>query len=165
MSMSVSRCPVPLDQQPVNEYQSLRESWFFRWSTQAPPQYLRCLSTIWISAALLMTPLAADSFAPEEAWAKFLLASAGGATLVVSLILLRLYLGWAYVCDRLLREQIPYEETGWYDGQSWTKPPEEITKDRLIGIYEVRPLLQRLRLSFGGLGLGCVAGWLVWHWL
>jgi hypothetical protein len=27
--VSVSTCPVPTEQQPVNEYQELKESWFF----------------------------------------------------------------------------------------------------------------------------------------
>lgn len=32
--------------------------------------------------------------------------------------------GWSYVGDRLLSAVVPYEETGWYDGQLWVKPPE-----------------------------------------
>ncbi len=165
MSLSASRCPVPLDQQPVNEYQSLQESWFFRWSTQALRPYLQCLGMLWAISAVLIAPIASASFDPEEAMGHFFLATAAGATLVVSLILLRLYLGWTYVCHRLLSACIPYEETGWYDGQSWIKPPEELTKDRLIGVYEVQPLLRRLRLSFAGLGLGYVMGLLLWPWL
>ena len=35
--------------------------------------------------------------------------------------------GWSYVGDRLLSAVIPYEETGWYDGQMWVKPPEVST--------------------------------------
>jgi len=40
------------------------------------------------------------------------------------LVVLRIYLGWSYVGDRLLSAVVPYEETGWYDGQMWVKPPE-----------------------------------------
>lgn len=32
--------------------------------------------------------------------------------------------GWSYVGDRLLSAVVAYEETGWYDGQMWVKPPE-----------------------------------------
>jgi hypothetical protein len=32
--------------------------------------------------------------------------------------------GWSYVGDRLLSAVVPYEETGWYDGQLYVKPPE-----------------------------------------
>ena len=26
---------------------------------------------------------------------------------------------------------VPYEESGWYDGQVWIKPPEILIQDRL----------------------------------
>ena len=34
---------------------------------------------------------------------------------------------------------VPYEESGWYDGQIWIKPPEILLQDRLIGTYEIYP--------------------------
>lgn len=40
------------------------------------------------------------------------------------LSLLFMWQGWSYVGDRLLSAVIPYEESGWYDGQMWVKPPE-----------------------------------------
>jgi hypothetical protein len=39
--------------------------------------------------------------------------------------------GWSYVGDRLLSAVVPYEETGWYDGQMWVKPPEVNKHDSL----------------------------------
>ena len=36
-----------------------------------------------------------------------------GSLIVVALLVLRIYLGWAYVGDRLLSAAVPYEETGW----------------------------------------------------
>lgn len=36
--------------------------------------------------------------------------------------------------DRLLSAVIPYEESGWYDGQMWVKPPE-------VSIYSLSPFL------------------------
>ena len=38
---SVSVCPVPLEQQPVNEYQQLQDSWFYSWATLGLWQYSR----------------------------------------------------------------------------------------------------------------------------
>lgn len=32
-----------------------------------------------------------------------------------------------------------------YDGQVFVKPPEVLARDRLLGTYEVRPVLARLR--------------------
>ena len=37
--------------------------------------------------------------------------------------------------------------SGWYDGRVWTKPPEVLARDRLLGSYEVRPTLGRLKLT------------------
>jgi hypothetical protein len=43
---------------------------------------------------------------------------------------------------------VPYEESGWYDGQVWIKPPEILLQDRFIGTYEIYPGLQRLEKTF-----------------
>lgn len=84
---------------------------------------------------------------------------------MVALALLRLYLGWSYIRDRLLNETVFYEESGWYDGQYWPKPPEVLTRDRLIVSYEIQPILRRLQRSFGCLiGLFCCGG-IVWQYL
>jgi len=40
---------------------------------------------------------------------------------------------------------IAYEESGWYDGQIWIKTNEVLIQDRLIGVYEVLPIMDRLR--------------------
>ncbi len=44
---------------------------------------------------------------------EFLLSGALGAGFVVSLAVIRIYLGWSYVGDRLLSAAVAYEETGW----------------------------------------------------
>ena len=43
---------------------------------------------------------------------------------MISLQSLVIFQGWSYVGNRLLSAVVPYEETGWYDGQLWVKPPE-----------------------------------------
>jgi hypothetical protein len=91
-----------------------------------------------------------------------MLCGGAGASVFLMLMLLRLYLGWSYVRDRLLRETIFYEESGWYDGQTWTKPPEILTRDRLIVSYQVQPILLRLKRTFGILALFFVGGSLIW---
>jgi Conserved in the green lineage and diatoms 27 len=54
-----------------------------------------------------------DTLQPVE----FVVSASIGALLVVAVAVLRIYLGWAYVGDRLLSAAVEYEETGWYDGQ------------------------------------------------
>ena len=79
------------------------------------------------------------------------------------LALVRLYLGWSYVRDRLISSTIFYEETGWYDGQNWTKPEEVVTRDRLIVNYQVKPYLKRLQITLGLLTLFLLIGCMIWN--
>jgi hypothetical protein len=113
-------------------------------------------------AWLVSGPVAIASFSLKEAPLHTFLAAAVGANFLLLLILLRLVLGWAYVGDRLQRPTVVYEETGWYDGQEWQKPEAELTQDRLIYTYELRPILQRLQVTFLALvifSLGLALGW------
>ncbi|CAN0917938.1 Protein CONSERVED IN THE GREEN LINEAGE AND DIATOMS 27, chloroplastic [Linum grandiflorum] len=88
---------------------------------------------------------------------RFTLAAGTGTLFLVSLIVLRIYLGWSYVGDRLLSAVIPYEETGWYDGQMWAKPPEVLARDRLLGSYKVKPVVKMLKQTLVGIGALLVA--------
>ena len=40
-----------------------------------------------------------------------------------------------------------------YDGQTFVKPPECLTRDRLLGMYETKPVLQKLRVTLIGSGV------------
>lgn len=165
MNSSVSACPVPSDQRPINEYQNLKESCFFRWATLDLRGYLTGMVWLWSLSWLFASPVAAASFSPARQPEEFVLIASAGASLILCLMLLRLYLGWSYICNRLLRRTVLYEETGWYDGQLWIKPPEEQVKDALIGRYQVQPVLQRLRRTFGFLGLFLFGGCVVWNFV
>lgn len=165
MESQVYACPVPTEQQPLNEYQQLKESWFFQWAVLERPEYLKKLGWLWSISWLMAGPLSAASFAPGKYLGKFLLCSAAGASVGVLLALLRLYLGWSYVRSRLLSETVFYEESGWYDGQCWTKPDEVLTRDRLMVTYQVEPILRRLVGTLAGMALFLVGGIITWFFL
>lgn len=148
MRQIISKTPVPPEQQPANEYEELKNSWLFSWVILERPQYVRKLVWVWVWSWLISGPVAAASFPPEKYLVQFLLSGSAGASLILILLLLRLYLGWNYVRSRLIKTTVFYEESGWYDGQTWLKTPEEITKDRLIVNYQVQPLIQRLHKTF-----------------
>ena len=147
MNKSPKFCPVPIEQQPVNEYKELANSWFFQWVTLPKLQFGRKLAVIWLLSLLVTAPISAASFPPVESPITFLLASSLGSALFVALALTRLYLGWSYIGDRLKKNKIVYEESSWYDGQVWEKSAEDYQRDQLIFTYEVQPLLQRLQKS------------------
>lgn len=163
MNSSLANCPVPTEQQPLNEYEQLRTSWFFRNSTLNWPEYIRKLLWIWAGSWLIAGPVAAASFPPAKHLVHFLLCGAAGASVGVVLGLVRLYLGWLYIRDRLYSTTVFYEESGWYDGQTWNKPQEIINRDRLIVTYEIKPILQRLQFTFVGLAGMFLTGTIVWH--
>ncbi|NET56983.1 MAG: CGLD27 family protein [Symploca sp. SIO2E6] len=165
MESSVSICPVPEEQQPINEYQELQESWFFRWVTLDLSSYISKLLFVWGLSWFVSAPVAAVSFAPKKYLLHFILAASAGAGVFLVLTLLRLYLGWSYIRSRLLQETIFYEESGWYDGQTWTKTPEIFARDRLIVSYQIQPILQRLQRTFAILVLFVVGGGLIWNFL
>jgi hypothetical protein len=163
MKTPVSLCPVPSEQQPVNEYQSLKESWFYGWATRNLRGFLTPIVVLWSVGGLIAAPIAAVSFPPEKLLLRFSLSTLIGAVVLPALALVQLYLGWGYVANRLSQETIPYEESGWYDGQTWTKPNEVLARDRLIVSYELEPLFRRLRRTFGSLALFLAVGGILWN--
>lgn len=147
MFISKDLCPVPIDQQPLNEYCELKKSCFFSWFCFEIQDYIQVLTNVIIFLFIFFIPplIFIDShilFSIKFLAVDFLL-----VTSILALILIRLYLAWSYVTNRLLSATIFYEESGWYDGQTWIKTAEMLTKDRLIGIYEVLPLLKRLKYT------------------
>lgn len=155
-------CPVPLEQRPIQEYQALKESWFFGWASASWINFLKPLLMVWGLGWGLTGPIADLSFPMHKVPLQFGLSAAGGALVLPTLILLHLYVSWVYVRDRLIKEIIEYEESGWYDGQKWEKPEAVLQRDRLIATYEVDPILGRLHRVFGVLIATIVLGSMTW---
>lgn len=144
---------VPYEQRPVNEYSALKESSLYSWAELSPGSFfMRLGSLCLVTFTVLAAPISAASFSPGKDPLKFVLAAGIGTLLLVSLVVLRIYLGWSYVGDRLLSAVVPYEETGWYDGQMWVKPPEVLARDRLLGSYKVKPVINLLKQTLVGTG-------------
>ncbi len=140
-----SICPVPLEQRPLQQYEELRQSWFFRW---ADPDVLTCLKPFalcWLLLTPLTTIIASGSVPLQKDPPRLLAAGLVGALVLPLLLLVRQWLGWTFVLRRLLAESIEYEESGWYDGQTWEKPLEWRQKDWLVAQHQVRPLLLGLQ--------------------
>ena len=149
MKKSLLECPVPIDQQPMNEYSNLKESIFFLWTTKDISSYIR--STIFLtvcSYVVVLTLILSSSQNIEQLQPINILAYINiFGNLLVSLYFIRLYLGWTYIYDRLLKGSISYEESGWYDGQTWVKTPSLLIRDKLVAKYQIEPVLKRIKVT------------------
>lgn len=144
-------CPVPKDQQPLNEYVELKEAFFYRWAKLERLPYLRKLLLIWLGFMVIFSPVAISIEPPSRhLWQFICVASIGGAVGLILPVLLLLS-GWSHVRQRLDSAKIFYEESGWYDGQTWEKPDADLTKDRLLVAYEIKPVINRLQMTLGGI--------------
>nr|PNR33866.1 hypothetical protein PHYPA_023682 [Physcomitrium patens] len=150
-------CPVPWEQQPVNEYQMLNETGLFAWATDDLLSFGIRMTAVTVGiSAFVGYPIAALSIDAKQEFLKCCMGASCGGMLAATVVTLRLYLGWAYIGNRLFSATVEYEETGWYDGQVWVKPPEVLARDRLLGSFKVKPALRRMKVTLVGLAISLV---------
>ena len=119
--MSNSRCPVPKEQQPTNEFIELSTSFIFS-MPKSNKRYLRVLRVLWLITFIVFVIISTGSVFFSTNYIKYILLSLFSSLATPLLITIRLYLGWDHIYKRLNSEKVEYEESGWYDGQTWMKP-------------------------------------------
>ena len=145
--ISSSNSPVPKEQIPLEEYLQLKESWFFSWPTEAKQQLNKRLIASWLLIFPIALIISSGSFRLKQDIKLLFITSICYSTILPILLLLRQLLGWGHLNKRLIKKDISYEESGWYDGQIWEKPQAWIEKDSMIAEYEIKPILTKLRSS------------------
>ena len=141
--MNESKCPVPLEQQPTNEFIELSKSVIFSWP-KTKKSLITVLFKFWIGTFILFLVISSGSIYFKKSILKYILLSFFSSLSIPFLISLRLYLGWNHVFKRLNSESVEYEESGWYDGQVWLKPLVLKERESLIASNEVKPILKNL---------------------
>ena len=141
--MNESKCPVPREQQPTNEFIELSKSIIFSWP-KTKKSLILVLIKFWLAAFVLFLVISSGSIYFKTSILKYVLLSFFSSLSIPLLISIRLYLGWNHVFKRLTSERVEYEESGWYDGQIWTKPLNLKEKESLIASIEVKPILKNL---------------------
>ena len=141
--MNESKCPVPREQQPTNEFIELSKSRIFSWP-KTKKSLIFVLTKFWVGAFFLFLVISSGSIYFKTSLLKYILLSFFSSLSVPLLISIRLYLGWNHVFKRLTSERVEYEESGWYDGQVWIKPLVLKEKGSLIASNEVKPILKNL---------------------
>ena len=141
--MNESKCPVPKEQQPTNEFIELSKSKIFSWP-KTKKSLILVLIKFWVIAFVIFLVISSGSIYFKTYLLKYTLLSFFSSLAIPLLVSIRLYIGWNHVFRRLTSERVEYEESGWYDGQVWIKPLVLKEKESLIATIEVRPILKNI---------------------
>ena len=161
--MNESKCPVPREQQPTNEFIELSKSRIFSWP-KSKKSLILVLTKFWLGSFILFIVISSGSIYFESFILKYVLLSFFCSLSIPFLISIRLYLGWNHVFKRLTSEKVEYEESGWYDGQIWIKPVGLKEKESLIASIEVKPILKNLIQVFSIISALALSGILVFQY-
>ena len=161
--MKESKCPVPREQQPTNEFIELSKSVIFSWP-KSKKSLILVLLKFWLGAFVLFLVISSGSIYFKTFLLKYILLSFFSSLSVPLLISIRLYLGWQHVFKRLNSEKVEYEESGWYDGQVWIKPLVLKEKESLIASIEVKPILKNLIQIFSIILVLALSGILIFQY-
>ena len=139
-------CPVPLNQRPLNEFNSIRNSWIISWPLLEKNVFYKKLLYSWIIITPISFIISYGSDYLRNNILDLTFVSLTSSLIFPILLLSRQWLSWIYIYKRLNSENIEYEETGWYDGQIWEKPIDWRAKDLLIAHHQVKPILDHLKI-------------------
>ena len=161
--MNESKCPVPREQQPTNEFIELSKSTVFSWP-KSKKSLIFVLIKFWIVTFFIFLLISSGSVYFNSSILKYILLSLFSSLVIPLLISIRLYLGWNHVFKRLTSEKVEYEESGWYDGQVWIKPLVLKEKESLIASIEVKPILKNLIQIFSIILILALSGILLFQY-
>ena len=139
-------CPVPPDQRPLNEFNSIRNSWIISWPFLEKSIFYRKLILSWFFITPISFTISYGSDYLKNNIFELAFVSLTASIVLPILLLTRQWLSWIYIYKRLNSETIEYEESGWYDGQTWEKPIEWRAKDLLIAQHQIKPILNHLEM-------------------
>ena len=161
--MNESKCPVPREQQPTNEFIELSKSTIYSWP-KTKKSLILVLVKFWIATFILFLVISSGSVYFKSSISKYILLSFFSSLSIPLLISIRLYLGWKHIFKRLNSERVEYEESGWYDGQVWIKPLVLKEKESLIASIEVKPILRNLIQVFSMISVLSLTGILLFQY-
>ena len=161
--MNESKCPVPREQQPTNEFIELSKSIIFSWP-KTKKSLILVLIKFWLVAFVIFLVISSGSIYFKTSILKYTLLSFFSSLSIPLLISIKLYLGWNHVFKRLTSERVEYEESGWYDGQVWIKPLVLKEKESLIASIEVKPILKNIIQVFSVISVLALSGILLFQY-
>jgi hypothetical protein len=139
------KCPVPREQRPFYEYIKRKESIILGWVALNQLKYARRFFITFFVFFILLFPITSWliplGYYPLQSILVNLFASLAGLGLLYTYF----FIAWFYAGKRLVEAKVWYEESGWYDGRIWIKPPSILKHERLLYHYQLVPLVKRLK--------------------
>ena len=168
---------VPVDMQPANEWQQLKETFLFDWPMEGTQQFALKLAQSFGFWFVFSLPIAGETWSADTEVVPRLLAALLGGCVPTLLVVLRLLAGVKMVNDRLGQDAVYFESDerrpttavdlqrlGYRSqGAMWVKPPEISARDQLIKQFEVAPVLDRLNKAAAALVLVIALGLPLYH--
>ena len=139
-------CPVPLNQRPLNEFNSIKNSGIISWPFLERIIFYRKLIFSWLIITPVCLTISYGSDYLKNNIFELIFISLTVSLAFPIVLLIRQWLSWVYIYKRLNSENIEYEESGWYDGQIWEKPIDWRAKDLLIAQHQVKPILEHIKM-------------------
>lgn len=137
-------CPVPREQRPFYEYLRRKQSGLLGWVKLNEIGYTKRFFSSFFIIFTLNLPLInwfiSFSYYPFQTIVTNLIISLA----IQALIYFYFFLAWTYTGRRLFSAKVFYEESGWFDGRVWTKPPTILRHERLLYHYQLLPLVSRI---------------------
>ena len=149
-------CPVPRDQRPFYEYIKRKESTLLGFVGLNEIAYTKRFFVILLGLFVFTLPI--TSWFLQILYYPFqtILVNLLVALIIESFIYGYFYITWLYAGKRLVAAKVWYEESGWYDGRVWIKPPSILRHERLLYHYQLVPLVNRLNKTLRLIVVGII---------
>lgn len=141
-------CPISENQKPINNYIGLKENSLTSWTTLSNKKYNRKLYFLFLSFFLTISFLRIYSFLGFYYFYDWFLENIFFASFCVLFLLSTILFRWLQIENTFQTARIFYEESSWYDGQTWEKPLILIKNDRLLSSQKIRPVRKRIQQTF-----------------
>lgn len=149
-------CPVPRDQRPFYEYIKRKDSTILGWVSLNESNYTRRFFLTLLGIFSVSLPFTSWFISLKYYPFETVLVNLFIALIFQSLIYGYFFVTWLYAGKRLVAAKVWYEESGWYDGRIWIKPPSILRHERLLYHYQLVPLITRLNKTLQFLTLSLV---------
>ena len=107
--MNKTICPVPIKQRPLNEFNSIRNSWIISWPLLEKNIFYRKLLFSWILIMPISLTISYGSIYLKNNIFDLGFTSLTASIIFPTLLVVRQWLSWLYVYKRLNSENIEYE--------------------------------------------------------